>query len=61
MGKLHDEMKAILAAPEMSAAIARLGLIAQTPAPVDATRDYMRAELAKWGALVRSLGLEGSQ
>ena len=61
VGKLHDEMKAILAAPEMSAAIARLGLIAQTPAPVDATRDYMRAELAKWGALVRSLGLEGSQ
>ena len=60
-GKLHDEMKSILATPEMAAAISKLGLIPETPQPIEATREYIRSETAKWGALVKSLGLEASE
>ncbi len=60
-GKLHDEMKSILATPEMAAAISTLGLIPETPKPIEATREYIRSETAKWGSLVKSLGLEASE
>jgi tripartite-type tricarboxylate transporter receptor subunit TctC len=58
---LHDEMKAIMAQPGMSAAISKLGLIPETPAPIELTRLYIRHEMQKWGALVNSLGLQESQ
>lgn len=59
--RLHDEMKSILATPEMATAISKLGLIPETPKPIEATREYIRSETAKWGALVKSLGLEASE
>lgn len=59
--KLHGEMKRIMAEPEMREKVAALGLIPfDTPSTAD-LRVYLRAEREKWGALVRSLGLEGSQ
>lgn len=61
VNRLHDEMKAIMAQAEMIAAISKLGLIPETPAPIELTRIYIRNEMAKWGALVRSLGLQESQ
>ena len=59
--KLHEEMKAIMAQPEMKAAISNLGLIPEIPAPIELTRIYIQHEMAKWGALVNSLGLQESQ
>jgi tripartite-type tricarboxylate transporter receptor subunit TctC len=61
VNKLHDEMKVVFAKPEIAAAVARLGLLPETPKPIEPTQDYIRSELIKWGALVKSLGLEGSQ
>lgn len=59
--KLHGEMKRIMAEPEMREKVATLGLIPFDTPPVADLRVYLRQEREKWGALVRSLGLEGTQ
>jgi tripartite-type tricarboxylate transporter receptor subunit TctC len=58
--KLHDEMKRIMAAPDMKDAITKLGLIPHGPAPIEETHAYLRSEVDKWAAIVRSLGLAGT-
>jgi tripartite-type tricarboxylate transporter receptor subunit TctC len=59
--KLHGEMKRIMEAPEMRQRIAAIGLIPLDIAPIEDVRAYIRAEGDKWGALVKKLGLQGSQ
>jgi len=59
--KLHGEMKRIMAAPEMQQKILNIGLIPHESPSVEGLQQYIRAETDKWGALVRKLGLEGSQ
>jgi tripartite-type tricarboxylate transporter receptor subunit TctC len=59
--KLHEEMKRIMSAPEMKDKMANLGLIPHDTPSVDGIRSYIKSEQEKWGALVRKLGLEGSQ
>jgi tripartite-type tricarboxylate transporter receptor subunit TctC len=59
--KLRQEMRRIMAAPEMSKRILELGLI-----PIDSPsrteiQAYIKSEQEKWGSLVRTLGLESSQ
>ncbi len=59
--RLQQEMKRIIASPEVQQRIAGLGLIPfEAPSPA-AINQYMRGERDKWGALVKSLGLVGSQ
>ncbi|MBX9758625.1 MAG: tripartite tricarboxylate transporter substrate binding protein [Beijerinckiaceae bacterium] len=59
--KLHAEMKRIMAEPEIREKISALGLIPfDTPSPAE-LRTYLAAEREKWGDLVKSLGLQGSQ
>ena len=59
--RLHGEMKRIMAAPEMVKKVADLGLIPVDTQPIDGIRAYIRSEQEKWGSLVRTLGLAGSQ
>jgi tripartite-type tricarboxylate transporter receptor subunit TctC len=59
--RLHDEMKRILADPELRQKIETIGLIPFDTPSVEELRAYRRAEQEKWGALVKKLGLEGSQ
>jgi tripartite-type tricarboxylate transporter receptor subunit TctC len=59
--KLHSEMVRIMAMPAVKERIAGLGLIPIDVASVDDMRRYIAAENDKWGALVKQLGLEGSQ
>jgi tripartite-type tricarboxylate transporter receptor subunit TctC len=59
--KLHGEMGKIMAAPEMQEKIKTIGLIPYESPPVEGIQAYIKAETEKWGALVRQLGLEGSQ
>jgi tripartite-type tricarboxylate transporter receptor subunit TctC len=61
VGKLHGEMKRILAAPDIKEKIATLGLIPLDTPFVEDINSYMRTEREKWGTLVKQLGLEGSQ
>jgi len=59
--RLHAEMKRIMEAPEMRAKIAALGLIPNASPDIDEMRGYIQSEHGKWGAMVKQLGLEGSQ
>jgi tripartite-type tricarboxylate transporter receptor subunit TctC len=59
--RLHDEMKRVLAEPELKQKIETIGLIPFDTPSVEDTRAYRRAEQEKWGTLVKKLGLEGSQ
>jgi len=59
--RLHAEMGRIMAVPEMREKIMAIGLIPYESPSVEGIQNYIRAETEKWGALVRKLGLEGSQ
>ena len=59
--RLHAEMKRIMAQPEMRERISAIGLIPNDSPSIDAMRSYIASEHVKWGALVKQLGLEGSQ
>ena len=59
--RLHAEMKRALADPELKQKIETIGLIPFDTPSIEELRAYRRAEQEKWGALVRKLGLEGSQ
>jgi tripartite-type tricarboxylate transporter receptor subunit TctC len=59
--RLHAEMKKIMAMPDIKEKIATIGLIPNETPSVDGMRSYVKAEREKWGALVKKLGLEGSQ
>ena len=61
VAKLHGEMKRIWAVPATREKVAAIGLIPIDIASVDDMRGYVRSEGEKWGALVRKLGLQGSQ
>ena len=59
--RLHAEMKRILADPELKQKIETIGLIPFDTPGIEDLRAYRKAEQDKWGALVKKLGLEGSQ
>jgi len=61
VNRLQQEMKRILATPEIQQRIAGIGLIPFEAPSAAATSQYIRAEREKWTALVNSLGLAGSQ
>jgi tripartite-type tricarboxylate transporter receptor subunit TctC len=60
VGRLHGEMKAIMADPAVTARIAELGLLPHPVPSVAETRAYIKAEIEKWGRLIQSLGLAGT-
>jgi len=59
--KLHDEMKRIMADPEIRQKVETIGLIPFDSPGIEELRAYRRSEQEKWGNLVKKLGLEGSQ
>jgi tripartite-type tricarboxylate transporter receptor subunit TctC len=59
--ELHAEMARIMAAPDMKKRIVDLGLIPFASPSVEGIRSYIKSEQEKWGALVRKLGLAGSE
>jgi tripartite-type tricarboxylate transporter receptor subunit TctC len=61
VARLHAEMVRIWALPGLRDKVAAIGLIPIDIASVEAMRGYIRSENEKWGALVRQLGLQGSQ
>jgi tripartite-type tricarboxylate transporter receptor subunit TctC len=59
--RLHAEMKQIMASPEITAQVVKLGLIPfQTPS-IPEMQAYIKSDQEKWGAIVRDLGLAGTQ
>jgi tripartite-type tricarboxylate transporter receptor subunit TctC len=59
--KLHAEVRAIIADPEVRKEFVRLGLLPVQSPPPGELKGFMRDEIVRWGALVRKAGLEGSQ
>jgi tripartite-type tricarboxylate transporter receptor subunit TctC len=59
--KLHAAMKRIMQDPQVHEKIAALGLIPNDSPSVEDMRRYIQSERLKWGAMVKELGLEGSQ
>ena len=59
--RLHAEMKRIMADPEMKEKISAIGLIPNPPMSIEEMQSYIKSERGKWGALVKQLGLAGSQ
>ena len=61
IGILRKEIERITATPEFKKRASDIGLIPiDTPTVVE-IRSYIKSEQEKWGALVRKLGLEGTQ
>jgi tripartite-type tricarboxylate transporter receptor subunit TctC len=58
---LNAQMQRVLGDPEIQQKIVKLGLIPVDPPSREGSQAYLASERAKWGALVRQLGLEGSQ
>ncbi len=59
--RLHAEMKRITGAPAFQKKVADLGLIPVLTAAPDQVRKDIAADREKWGAVVKKLGLDGSQ
>jgi tripartite-type tricarboxylate transporter receptor subunit TctC len=59
VAKLHSEMKAALAVPEIRATISRGGMIPQdSPSPEDLQR-FVASEAVRWGKIVKEAGAAG--
>ena len=58
--RLHEEMKVIMADPDVTKKVASLGLLPHAVPPIDEARAYIKAEIDKWGGVIRKLGLAGS-
>ncbi|MCX7314636.1 MAG: tripartite tricarboxylate transporter substrate binding protein [Hyphomicrobiales bacterium] len=59
LNKLHTEMKAILAQPDVSEQIARFGMIPQdSPSPEELHR-FVAAETVRWSKIVKQAGAAG--
>jgi tripartite-type tricarboxylate transporter receptor subunit TctC len=50
-----------MSAPEIQEKITTLGLIPLNPPSIADTQAYIASETKKWGALVKTLGLEATQ
>lgn len=59
--RLHAEMKKIMNTPMMKEKVSAIGLLPLDPPAIPEAVAYQASEREKWGSLVRSLGLEGSQ
>jgi tripartite-type tricarboxylate transporter receptor subunit TctC len=59
--RLHSEMKEITGRKAFQDKVAEIGLLPVDTASSDEVRQYIRSERSKWSAVVKELGLEGSQ
>jgi len=61
VSRLHEEMKRIMTDAEIQNRMKAIGLIPMNSPSVEGIQKYMGDEEAKWGAVIRKLGLAGSQ
>jgi tripartite-type tricarboxylate transporter receptor subunit TctC len=61
LSRLNAEMNKIMATADMQQKITNIGLLPVGPQSFDDMQKFLAGEREKWGTLVRSLGLEGTQ
>jgi tripartite-type tricarboxylate transporter receptor subunit TctC len=59
--RLHDELAAIMATSEVKAQIGKLSLIELKTPSVAEMQAYVKAEIDRWGTIVRKAGIAGTQ
>ena len=59
--KLHADLKAIVATPQVQQRLVALGVIPIDTPPVAALQAYLKSEITRWGKVVEHAGLAGSQ
>jgi tripartite-type tricarboxylate transporter receptor subunit TctC len=58
---LHGEIKSIMAQPDVTEAVARLGIVPIDTPSVAELRQFVKSEIDRWGKLVHQAGIAGSQ
>jgi tripartite-type tricarboxylate transporter receptor subunit TctC len=61
VARLHAELKAIVALPDIQQQIIKLGMVPADSAAPDKLQDFINAEMTRWGKVVRQAGLAGSE
>jgi tripartite-type tricarboxylate transporter receptor subunit TctC len=59
--KLHADLKAVVAMPEIQQKFAELGVIPIDTPPVLTLQDFVKSEIGRWGKVVEHAGLAGSE
>jgi tripartite-type tricarboxylate transporter receptor subunit TctC len=61
VNKLHDEIKMLVAQPEIQQQIIKMGLIPVDTPSVEQLKSFVASEIARWGKFVQQAGIAGSQ
>jgi tripartite-type tricarboxylate transporter receptor subunit TctC len=61
VGKLHNEVRAVIADPEVHREFVKLGLAPVQSPPPEELPGFVKSEIAAWGDIIRRAGLAGSQ
>ena len=59
--RLHKELMAVMAMPEIKQQIAKLSLLPLDTPSVDEMRSFVKSEITRWGKIVTQAGIAGSQ
>jgi tripartite-type tricarboxylate transporter receptor subunit TctC len=59
--KLNAELKTILALPDVKQAIAKNGMVPMPENSVEGLQTFVKAEIDRWGKVVRGAGIAGTQ
>jgi tripartite-type tricarboxylate transporter receptor subunit TctC len=59
--RLHDEVKAIMAMPDVQRQFVDLGNIPLASPPPAELQRYVKSEILRWGKIVQQAGLAGSE
>jgi tripartite-type tricarboxylate transporter receptor subunit TctC len=59
--RVHAEMKAIIALPEIKDRMQKIGMTQVDSPSVEALRAFVASENARWGRIVKDAGVAGSQ
>ena len=59
--KLHSELKAVMAMPDVKAQIAKLSLLPLETPPVAEMQSFVKLEITRWGKVVEQAGIARSQ
>jgi tripartite-type tricarboxylate transporter receptor subunit TctC len=61
VARLNKELKSIVALPEVQQQIVKMGLDANDTASPDELKRYLDDEIARWGKLVKEVGIAGTE
>ena len=59
VSRLHDELKAIMAMPDVQEQIGRIGMMPVSSPPPAELQPFISSEVARWGKIVQQAGATG--